>query len=68
METDTKKARKWDAEKEEIDDHEEKQAQEALEELKTIEAIEVVKTSLKTLPSSEGKRFEILFKTIINLF
>ena len=47
METDTKKARKWDAEKEEIDDHVEKQALEALEELKAIEAIEVVKTSLK---------------------
>ena len=36
MESDTKKTRKWEVEKEEIDDHAEKQALEALD---TLEAL-----------------------------
>ena len=37
-----KKTRKWDAEKEEIDDHAEKQAIEALNTLEALEALKAV--------------------------
>ena len=43
-----------------IDDH--------VEALEALEAINVLNPSLITVPALQGKHFEIVFKTITNLF